>query len=108
MVRMNVVLVASYPHARRLMQALRSLMIPTRLEPGCVTSSVWSDPDSTVRYIEEWATEADMERRVRSEAFTSLLGVIEGAEERPEIRFDFHSATRGLDYVEELRQPPPH
>jgi hypothetical protein len=45
-----------------------------------------------------------MERRVRSDAFTSLLAVIEGDEEAPEIRFDFHALTRGLEYVVEIRQ----
>ena len=47
-----------------------------------------------------------MERRVRSDIFTWLLAVMEGAEEQPEIRFDFHALSRGLDYVREIRQLP--
>ena len=104
MVRMTVVLVASHPRAQHLVQALRSLMTLTRLEPGCLTATVWSDLDSTVRYVEEWDTEADMERRVRADTFTSLLAVMEGAEEPPGIRFDFHSFSRGLDYVRQIRE----
>jgi hypothetical protein len=57
-----------------------------------------------VHYYEEWATEADLRRRVRSERFTSLLAVIEASQEPPEIRFDFLESTRGLDYVSEVRQ----
>jgi quinol monooxygenase YgiN len=106
MVRMTLVLVASQPRADHLVQALRSLMMRTRTDPACLTCSVWLDLDSSVRYVEEWATEADMERRVRSDIFTWLLAVMEGAEEPPEIRFDFHALSRGLDYVRELRQLP--
>jgi quinol monooxygenase YgiN len=106
MVRMTVVLVASQPRADHLVQALRSLMARTRIDPACLTCTVWLELDSTVRYVEEWATEEDMERRVRSDLFTWLLAVMEGAEEAPEIRFDFHAVSRGLDYVREIRQQP--
>jgi hypothetical protein len=60
------------------------------------------DSDSTVRYAEEWATEADIRRRVRSESFTSLLAVVESAQE-PQVQFDFVTATRGLDFIAEVR-----
>ena len=53
---------------------------------------MWSDPDSTVHYFEEWETEADVRRRVRSERFTSLLAVLETAQEPPEEAFAW---TRG-------------
>lgn len=104
MVRLTVVLVASHRRGHQLVQALRSLMTHTRLEPGCLTCTVWSDLDSTVRYVEEWATELDLNRRMRSDPFTALLAVMEGAEEPPEVRFDFYTLSRGLDYVEEIRQ----
>ncbi|MBV8553409.1 MAG: antibiotic biosynthesis monooxygenase [Acidobacteriaceae bacterium] len=104
MVRLTVVLAGPRSGIHQLVQAFRSLMIEIRLENGCLGCSVWSDPDSTVHYFEEWATEADMRRRVRSEPFTSLLGLMEAAREPPEVRFDFLETTRGLDYVAEVRQ----
>jgi len=104
MVRLTVALMASPRGAPRLVNALRSLMVKTRIENGCLGCSVWLDPDSTVHYFEEWATETDLKRRVRSEHFTSLLGVMEAASGPPEVRFDFLEATRGLDYVTEIRQ----
>ena len=55
-----------------------------------------------MRYAEEWATEADMRRRVRSDGFTAVLAVVEAAQE-PLVQFDFVTTTRGLDYVEEVR-----
>jgi len=102
-VRLNVALkAASARGAQDLLEALRFLGIGTRLEPGCLGCSSWVDPDSTIRYVEEWASEADIRRRVRSERFTSLLGVVESAQE-PQVQFDFVSTTRGLEYVEEVR-----
>ncbi len=103
MVRLTVALnAASARGTQDLLEALRFLAVSVRLEPGCEGCSAWVDPDSTVRYAEEWVTEADMRRRVRSASFTSLLAVVETAQQ-PQVQFDFVSTTRGLDYVEEVR-----
>ena len=103
MVRLTVALTAASARGSQdLLEALRFLAVSTRLEPGCLGCSAWSDPDATVRYSEAWATEADMRRHVRSDRFTSLLGVLESAQE-PHVQFDFVTATRGLDYIEEVR-----
>jgi quinol monooxygenase YgiN len=102
-VRLTVALGASSSRAaQELLDALRFLAVGARLEPGCVACSSWIDPDATVRYLEEWESEADVRRRVRSAPFTSLLAVLESALE-PVVRFDFVSKTRGLDYVAEVR-----
>jgi hypothetical protein len=103
MVRLLVALNAvSARGAQDLLEALRFLSVSARLEPGCQGCAAWVDPDSTVRYAEEWATEADMRRRVLSEGFTSVLAVVEAAQE-PVVQFDFVTQTRGLDYVAEVR-----
>jgi hypothetical protein len=84
-------------------------MIPTRLTPGCLGCSAWVDPDCTVHYEEDWATEAQIRDRVASDPFTRLLSVIEASEAQPRVQFDFVTRTRGLDYVEEVRgagRPP--
>ena len=106
MVRLTVTLVASHSGARQLLDAFRSLMVPTRLEPGCIGCLVWEEleDDSTLHYAEEWATEADMRRRVESNRFTSLLAIMEAAAERPQVQFDFVTISRGLDYVAEVRR----
>ena len=46
--------------------------------------------------------EVDVRRRVRSDRFTSLLAVVECAQE-PQVKFDFVATSRGLDYVAEVR-----
>jgi hypothetical protein len=103
MVRLTVALEAvSMRRARGLLEALRFLGLSAKLEPGCLGCSAWTDPDWTVRYQEEWATEPDMRRRVCSDSFTSLLAVVESAR-HPLVQFDFVTEMRGLDYVEEAR-----
>lgn len=102
MVRLTIALSATSARAAQdILGALRFLALRTRLEAGCILCSAWTDPDS-LHYVEEWATEADMRRRVRSEGFTSLLGILE-ATQNPRVQFDFVASTRGLDYVAEVR-----
>ena len=103
MVRLNVMLRPPARGVRDLLDAFRFLMVSTRLEPGCISCSAWADPDSSVHYVEEWSSEVDMRRRVGSEHFTQVLALLESVREPPHVQFDFVFATRGLDYVEEVR-----
>ena len=106
MVRLSVSLTAaSARSAQELLDALRFLVMSTRLEQGCLGCSAWTDPDGTVRCVEEWATEHDMQRRVKSERFTSLLSVIESAKDA-QVQFDFVTRTRGIEYVAQVRETP--
>jgi quinol monooxygenase YgiN len=103
-VRLKVELAAVPGELERILDALRFLMTTTRLNQGCVQCTVSIDHESTVHYVEEWASEADMRRRARSTPFTSLLSVMEAAREAPRVEFDFVARTRGLDYIAEVRQ----
>ena len=103
MVRLTVVLPASSRDVPALLDALRFTMASTRLELGCAGCSVRVDADSSVHYEEEWTTETDMRRRIQSDRFVSLLSVIESVHEPPRVQFDFLTASRGLDYVMEVR-----
>jgi hypothetical protein len=44
-----------------------------------------------------------MRRRVQSQSFTSVLGLVESVREPPHVQFDFVASIRGLDYIEEVR-----
>jgi quinol monooxygenase YgiN len=108
MVRLSVVIAAPADHARTLVAALRSIKRMTRLLPGCIECEVWTAEDDEgegvdVHYHEGWATERAMEGRLRSDAFTKLLEVLEAAPLRPVVEFDFVSRRMGLEYVEAVR-----
>ena len=103
MVRLVIALrAASSRTAQSLLDALRFLLRGMRFDQACIETSAWMEPDGTVRYTELWATEEDMRRRVRSAEFTSLLSLLESAQEAS-VQFDFVTASRGLDYVFEAR-----
>lgn len=104
MVRLTVGLRTSGRAAAHLLESFRYLVVRTRLEPGCLECSTWADPEPFIHYIEEWASEADLRRRVQSERFLWLLTLLESASEAPSVHFDFVTSTRGLDYVEEVRR----
>ena len=105
MVRLAVALLAPDWGTNQLVHALRLLASTTRVEPGCLECRVWTEEseESTVRYVEEWASESAMRVRVRSERFTRLLEVLESSSAPPRVQFDFVTETRGLDYVAEVR-----
>jgi quinol monooxygenase YgiN len=103
MVRLTVMLRPPARSVQELVEAFRFLMVSTRLESGCIACSVWTEPDSSVHYVEEWSTEPDIRRRVGSDRFTSVLALMESVREPPHVQFDFVTVTRGLDYVEEVR-----
>jgi quinol monooxygenase YgiN len=103
MVRLTVTLSAS-ANVQGLVEAFRFLMVSTKLDRGCLGCSVWTEPDSSVHYVEEWSSEEDIRRRVGSDRFTSVLALLESVREPPHVQFDFVSNTRGLDYVAEVRQ----
>jgi quinol monooxygenase YgiN len=103
MVRLHVALRGSAHSAQDLLEACRFLMVGTRLDQGCAGCWAWTDPDGMVHYVEEWTTDADMRRRIRSRRFKSVLAILESVHEPPRVQFDFVTATRGLDYVNEIR-----
>ena len=107
MVRLNVTLNgASLRDAENLVEGLQFQVPGTQLEAGCIACTAWLGADSAVHYVEDWATEADIRRRVLSERFTSLLAVVEAAT-KADVQFDFVTERRGLEYVFEVREQTP-
>jgi quinol monooxygenase YgiN len=92
--------------AQDLVDDLRFIALGTRCDSGCLGSSAWVDPDSTVHYVEEWRSETEMRKRVRSAQFVALLSIVESSRD-PAVHFDFVSETRGLDYAVEVRSEAP-
>jgi quinol monooxygenase YgiN len=108
MVCLTVLIRASTEQVQTLVTALRTLMRGARIEAGCLECDLWtaaceSGSRSEVHYHERWVNEPAMERRVRSDAFTKLLEVLEAAPEPPAVFFDFVLRRQGLEYVEEVR-----
>jgi quinol monooxygenase YgiN len=104
-VRMIIEWLVPLGQTRAITMALHSIAGESRTERGCVGCSVSTDIGNSgvVRYVEEWLTEEDLRKRLRSETFSSLVTLIEDATQRPEIQFTLPHETRGFDFVEEVR-----
>jgi quinol monooxygenase YgiN len=92
--------------AQSITATLQSLMLKTRAAPGCAGCSVSTDMGALVmiQYIENWKTETDLRRQVRSDRFSALAELIEHATEHPVIEFTLPGGPRGIDYAEEVRR----
>jgi quinol monooxygenase YgiN len=103
-VRMTIEWLVPIGQARPITMALHSVAADTRPTRGCVGCSVATDIGSRgiVRYTEEWQSEDDLRRRVRSDNFSHLVALIEDATDPPSIEFTLAHTTRGLDFVAEV------
>jgi quinol monooxygenase YgiN len=91
--------------SRPIASALQELMLSTREEPGCVGCSLSTEMSAhvSVFYVEEWASEADLQRQLRSHRFALLAELMERASQSPTVEFVLPHSIRGLDYASEVR-----
>jgi quinol monooxygenase YgiN len=106
MIRMLLRMSVRGPDVERVTRALRAIMLPARIERACLRCELSADVESrgTLLYLEDWASEAEMERQIRSDRFVQMLLLMEMAQSPPDLQFSFVSETRGLDYVEATKQ----
>jgi quinol monooxygenase YgiN len=85
--------------SRPIASALQELMLSTREEPGCVGCSLSTEMSAhvSVFYVEEWASEADLQRQLRSHRFALLAELMERASQSPTVEFVLPHSIRGLD-----------
>ena len=105
MVQVTLTLVV-YPRRRaEIIQALRSLMLPLQAAPGFIFCRLCQEADdaNTICYTEEWDTAEDLDRQIRSTHYTRLLSIMESAAEPPELRLNWVTDVKGLEYLEAVR-----
>ncbi len=107
MIQAFVTVVAQPGQRDGMLQALRSLVNPTRVEPGCLSCRLHEDADKLGAFVleEEWASRDHFERRLRSEPYRHLLHLMELSAEPPEVRFQVVSDTMGMEAIHAARAP---
>jgi quinol monooxygenase YgiN len=87
------------------LQALRLLRGPTAARMGCVSCHVYRDDEheNALLLLQQWASEEDLDRYIRSDLYSTILAVMETASEPPDIRFDTVACTAGVELVEAAR-----
>jgi quinol monooxygenase YgiN len=93
---------------RSIAAVLQGLMAATRVESGCLSCSLATDlgAHAVIHYREEWASEWDLQRQLRSDRFPVLVELLERGDAAPAVEFDLAGVRRGLDYAAEIRQTP--
>jgi quinol monooxygenase YgiN len=92
--------------SRAITGALQGLMVASRAERGCLNCCLTTSMGERVAisYVEDWRTEEDLKRQLRSSRFTALAELLESASGRPTIEFVLPEGNRGIDYAGEVRQ----
>lgn len=86
---------------------LRTVQGPVLAQPGCGAFQIFEEqaPERAVVLVERWESEEALQTHLRSENYRRILGAIELSRGQPELRFDYVSATEGMDLVERSRRP---
>jgi quinol monooxygenase YgiN len=105
-----VTIVARAGQREELLRALRALVNPTRVEPGCLCCRIFQDveDDDAITLIEEWSTGADLEQRLKSDTYRQLLQLMELSSIPPQLAFHEVASTTGVERIAAARLPPPH
>lgn len=88
-----------------IIRVLRSLIEPTRVETGCISCGLYKDlhDPNIIIWVEEWNTQADLERHIRSSQYKKILAAFDMSSAQPDMRFDTVVETRGMQLIAEAR-----
>ena len=94
--------------SRPIAAALQGLMVAARAARGCLNCSLTTSmaEQMTISYVEDWRTEDDLQRELRSERFTALAELLESASGHPSVEFTLPGAVRGIEYAQQVRNAP--
>src|SRR5262249_14899241 len=89
MIHATVTIVVAPRQRHEVLGALRSLVSPTRVEPGCLDCRLYEDAtaEGVFTVMEDWATPADFTRHLRTEAYRQMMMIMELSAVPPEVRF---------------------
>jgi len=87
------------------LRIVRSLLGPTSAAPGCVGCGFYTDAqnENILCYVEDWETEEDLQRQIRSDDYRKFLALIDLSCEPPDLRFHRVSETFGIEYLSRVR-----
>ena len=108
MIASRVRLLLSETNRRRVITSLTALVGWNRVQPGCRGCHLLTDIEDPRALVlwEEWDSQDDLDRHLRSEEYRHVLAAIELSQEAPEIRFDTVETRSGFEVVEVARLPP--
>ena len=89
-----------------LKQTLQAMIEPTRKDNGCLSHNVYQDieNDNSLSLIQVWERQADLDRHLRSNRFTVLMGTRSLLRQAPEITMNEVSSSAGWEALEVVRK----
>lgn len=93
---------------RHLLTILRSVQGPIQAQPHNQCSRVYEEDgfEGAVLYMERWDSQPEFERHIRSELYRRILAALDFSRKPPEVVFDFVTASKGMELIEDLRREP--
>lgn len=90
-----------------ILEVFRSIQGPVLAQPGCDACHIYEEqgPEQAVVLVERWESQTALEAHLRSETYRRILGAVELSGGPPEVRFDYVSATDGMELIERSRNP---
>ena len=101
-----VKIVASPENRKEIQKTLNSLVSAIRIQPGCEGCYCGQnlENENTIFLFEEWQTETDLKRHLRSAQYKKVLALMDMSLEPPDIKFNTVSASRGIEVVIAARE----
>lgn len=93
------------PERRRdLLETMKGMLEPARVERGCLSFCLYEDVENNNAFVllEEWATQADLERHISKDNQRQILALMDILSEQPEFRFHTVSNTAGMDLIKNV------
>jgi len=98
--------IVTAPQSRaEVVRTLTAQLGPTRVQPGCLRCDLYRDVEDqrAITLVEEWESQVELDLRLRSEDYRSVLAAIELSQEQPVIHFDTVVRRAGLEIVASAR-----
>ena len=88
------------------MRGMGAFLEPTRVAPGCINCRLLGDFEDgdSITLVEEWASQEELDRHLVSDAFRTLVALIEMSARPPLIRFDTVEQSAGIEVIEKARR----
>lgn len=89
---------------KEFLQTLNLLIGRIRYEKGCIRYNAYQDVENQNVFIivEEWKTQADLDKHLRSDKFGVLLGALKLLSDTPEIKFSMMAQTTEIEALREF------
>ena len=87
-----------------LLETMRGMLEPVRVERGCLSYCLYEDVEdkNTFILVEEWKTQNDLERHIRTDSQRRILALMDLLSEQPELQFNTVSQTAGMELIEDV------